>query len=54
MKPLSPPNVPGNTEAERMDNATRMLFSASKGDFIKEEKKHKQARDRKKRAKQKS
>jgi hypothetical protein len=51
MKPLPVPEVPGNTEAERMDNAVRMLFSASKEAFVKQETKHKRARDRKKRAK---
>jgi hypothetical protein len=50
MKPLPPPNVPGEAEAERMDNAVRMLFSASKEDFNKQEAKHKKAKDRKKRA----
>jgi hypothetical protein len=50
MKPLPAPNVPGETEAERMDNAVRMLFSASKEAFVKQETKHKRARDGKKRA----
>lgn len=35
MKPLPPPDVPGETEAARMDNAIRMLFSASKDAFVK-------------------
>jgi hypothetical protein len=30
MKPLPAPDVPGNTEAERMDNAVRRIFSVSK------------------------
>jgi hypothetical protein len=51
MKPLPAPDVPGDTEAARMDNAVRMLFSASKADFVKQESKHKQAKERKKRAK---
>jgi hypothetical protein len=34
-----------------MDNAVRMLLSASKEAFLKQETKHKQARDRKKRTK---
>ena len=29
MKPLSPPYVPGSTDAERMDNAVRRMFSIS-------------------------
>jgi hypothetical protein len=37
MKPKPAPNVPGNTEAERMDAAVRMLFAASKIDFLKAE-----------------
>jgi len=47
MKLLPPPNVPGDTDAARMDNAVRMLFSASKTEFVKQETKHKRARDRK-------
>ncbi len=43
--------LPGNTEAERMDNAVRMLFSASKEAFAKEEVKRGRARERKKREK---
>ena len=37
MKPAPPPNVPGNTEAERMSNALRMVLSVSKADLLKEE-----------------
>lgn len=51
MKPLPAPHVPGNTEAERMDNAVRKLFTVSKEDYLKEETRLKRARDRKKRAK---
>lgn len=51
MKPLPPPTIPGNTEAERFDNAIRKLFAASKGDYFKEEARLKRARMRKKRAK---
>ena len=51
MKPLPPPDVPGNTEAERMDNAVRKMFSVSKQDVMKPEAKWKRARE-KKRAKQ--
>ena len=36
MKPQPPPHVPGNTEAERMDNAVRKMFSVSKVDALKE------------------
>ena len=50
MKPLPAPNVPGDTEAARFDYAVRKMFSVSKEEFLKEEAKHKRARDRKKRA----
>jgi hypothetical protein len=33
MKPLPPPNVPGDTDTERMKNAIHMMFSVSKEDF---------------------
>jgi hypothetical protein len=48
MKPLPPPTVPGNTEAERMDNAVRKLFTVSKADYLKEEARLKRLRERKK------
>jgi hypothetical protein len=48
MKPLHAPNIPGNTDAERMDNAVKMLFKASKKEYIKHEEKK---QERKKRAK---
>lgn len=51
MKPLPPPNIPGNTEAERMDNAVRRMFSVSKADLLREEAKEHQQRERKKRTK---
>lgn len=51
MKPLPPPEVPGDSDAARMDAAVRMLFKASKPEFEKQETKHKQERDKKKRAK---
>lgn len=50
MKPLPAPNVSGNTEAERFDNAVRTIFTVSKEDVLKEEAKWKRARARKKRA----
>ena len=48
MKPERAPNIPGNTEAERFDNAVRKIFSVSKEDFLKAEAKWKRARARKK------
>ncbi len=49
MKPLPAPNVPGNTEAERFDNAVRKMFSVSKEELLKREAKWKRAQARKKR-----
>jgi hypothetical protein len=51
MKPAPAPHVPGNTEAERMSNAVKKLFSVSKEAYLKEEERLKRARARKKRAK---
>jgi hypothetical protein len=51
MKPAPAPPVPGNTEAERMDNAVRKLFTVSKEDYLKEEARRKRAKERKKRVK---
>src|ERR1022692_445618 len=51
MKPLPAPEVPGNTEAERMDNAVRKLFTVSKEAYLREEDRLKKRRERKKRAK---
>jgi hypothetical protein len=51
LKPHPAPHVPGNTEAERMDNAVRKLFTVSKEDYLKEESRLKKRRDRKKRTK---
>lgn len=44
MKPLSPPNVPGKTEHERMDNALRHVFTVSKDEILKKEAKDKKAK----------
>jgi hypothetical protein len=51
MKPQPPPEVPGSTDAERMDNAVRKLFTVSKEDYLKEEERLKKLRERKKRIK---
>lgn len=53
MKPLPPPHVPGDTEAERMSNALRTVLTVSKEDLLKAEEKWKRQRD-KKRAKKKA
>jgi hypothetical protein len=47
MKPLSAPSVPGNTEAERFDNAVRKMFTVSKEALLREEAKQKRTRDTK-------
>jgi hypothetical protein len=51
MKPLPAPNVPGNTDAERMSNALTKVLSVSKADLLKKEAKWKRDRERKKRTK---
>jgi len=51
MKPLPAPTVPGSTDAERMDNAVRMIFKVSKEELLKREAVWKRAQARKKRAK---
>jgi hypothetical protein len=47
MKPLPPPDVPGNSEWERFDNAVGKLLSVPKPAFLKEEARLKRARDKK-------
>lgn len=47
MKPAPAPNVPGNTEAERFDNALRTIFRVPKAAVLKEEAKQKRARQKK-------
>lgn len=51
MKPLPAPNVPGNTDWERFDNAFHAILTVSKEDLLKEEAKWKKARAKKRRAK---
>lgn len=46
MKPLPAPDVPGNTEAERMSNALRMVLTVSKEELLKEEARQKRKRDK--------
>jgi hypothetical protein len=45
------PSNPGNTDAERFDNAVRKLFTVSKADVVKAEEKWKRERAQKKRTK---
>lgn len=51
MKPAAAPNVPGNTDAERMSNALGMVLRVSKADLLKEEARIKAANDKKRAAK---
>jgi hypothetical protein len=53
MKPAPPPEVPGNTDWERFDNAISMAFSVPKSAYLKEEKRLRKSRA-KKRAKKRS
>jgi len=46
MKPAPPPDVPGATEAERMDYAARALMSTPKAAFTKSEEESKAKRPR--------
>jgi hypothetical protein len=52
MKPLpAAPNVPGNTEAERMSNALSMVLRVSKADLLREEARLKRKNEKKRAAK---
>jgi hypothetical protein len=44
MKPKPAPQVPGKTEAERLDNATRKMFTVSKEEIVRREKEWQNAR----------
>jgi len=54
MKPQPAPHVPGNTEAEKFDNAVRKIFSVSKKDFLKAEEHYQQSKQSKKQADKKA
>ncbi len=49
MKPQPAPDVSGNTPWERLDSATRKIFTVSKEAVVQDEAKRKRARLRKKR-----
>ena len=51
MKPEPAPNIPGNTDGERMSNALKMVLSVSKKELLKAEAKRKRAIERRKRRK---
>jgi len=48
MKPVPPPSVAGETEAERFDNALRQAFTVSKDDLLKKAAREKRNKERKK------
>jgi hypothetical protein len=50
-EPLSAPNVRGNTPAERMDSAIRMMFNVPKGLVLKRDAFWKRAQNRQRAAK---
>jgi len=47
MKPEPPPEIPGKTPWERLDNAVRRVFSVPKEAIAREEKKTKRAKHKK-------
>jgi hypothetical protein len=49
MKPHPPPDVPGNTEAEKFDNAVRKMFSVTKEAFLEAEEEYQRTKPAKKR-----
>lgn len=54
MKPLPAPQVPGDTQAERFDNAVRTVLTVSKASLLKAEAKWKKAQAKRKAAKKPS
>jgi hypothetical protein len=51
-KPLPAPNVPGNSDAERMSNALSMVLTVSKKELLKKEARQKRASEKKRAKKQ--
>jgi hypothetical protein len=47
VKPNPAPNVPGNTDAERMSNALSMVLTVSKKELLKKETRLKRASEKK-------
>jgi hypothetical protein len=47
MKPAPAPNVPGNTDSERMSNALRAVLTVSKADLLKKEARLKRGSEKK-------
>jgi hypothetical protein len=44
MKPHPPPDVPGNTEAEKFDNALRTIFRVSKDAIVRAEEEYRRTK----------
>jgi len=51
MKPAPAPNVPGETPAQRLSNALRMVLTVSKKDLLRKEARLKRASEKKRAAK---
>lgn len=51
MKPLPAPEVPGNTEWQRFDNAVRKMFTVPEAAILRERERMKAEREKKKAAK---
>ncbi len=47
MKPAPAPNVPGETDAQRMSNALLMVLTVSKSDLLKKEARLKRTSEKK-------
>ncbi len=47
MKPAPAPDVPGDTEAQRMSNALRMVLTVSKSDLLKKDARLKRVSEKK-------
>jgi hypothetical protein len=48
MNPLPAPKVPGNTDAQRMDNAVRTMLAVSKEELLKRDAAWQKSRPKKK------
>jgi len=51
MKPIPPPQIPGDTEFERFDNAVRQVLTVSKSELLRREEAEKKANEGKGRPK---
>jgi hypothetical protein len=46
MKPLPPPQVPGNTDFQRFDNAVRQVLTVSKEELRRREQQEQEAKEK--------